>query len=86
MPFNWQAPGIVWLEDTAESAVVAAAAVAWSLTTPGAQTHSSWAAIALLSAKAALGAVLYAIVTLKRKNGTASFNPRVVAAPRKPDA
>ncbi|PIB80582.1 hypothetical protein [Mycobacterium celatum] len=82
MSFNWRAPGIVWLEHTAETAAVAAATVALSLMTPGGETHASAQTITLLSAKAALYAVLYAIVALRQPNGTASLLSTVRATPR----
>lgn len=72
-------PGWVWIEHTGENAAISAATMALSLMTPGGETHVPWQTMLFLSGKAALYAVLLAIVALRQNNGTASFLPRVVA-------
>lgn len=83
MKVNWHTPGIVWFEHAAENAAIAAATVALSLMTPGGETHAPWQTIALLSGKAAVYAILLAVVSLRQNNGTASFLPNIQAR-RKP--
>lgn len=81
MAFDFH-PGLVWLENTAENAVIMAAGAVLAVISPGQQLHIAWLTIAAVAGKAALCAVLASIVALRQKNGTASFLPRVVAAPK----
>lgn len=86
MRINWRAPGIVWCEHTGENAAIAAATAAMSVLT-GSATKTlqdvSWGSVASSAGYAALYAVLLAIMSLSRQNGTASFLPRVTAKPRR---
>jgi hypothetical protein len=79
--FDWR-PGAVWLEHTAENAAIMAAGAALAVISPGEQLHIAWATVAAVAGKAALCAVLAAIVARGQPNGTASFLRRVVAKPQ----
>ena len=78
MSFDWR-PGAVWLEHTAENAAIMAAGAVLAVISPGDQLHIAWSTIAVVAGKAALCAVLAAIVGLRQPNGTASFLPCVVS-------
>lgn len=84
MSFNWRAPGIVWAQHTGENAAIAAATAAMSVLT-GSATKTlldvSWMSVLSSAGYAALYAVLLAVMSLPRQNGTASFLPKVEAKP-----
>ncbi|WP_136244748.1 hypothetical protein [Mycobacterium intracellulare] len=84
MTINWK-PGIIWAEHTGENAAIAAATAAMSVLT-GSATKTlrdvSWESVLSSAGYAALYAVLLAVMSLRRENGTASFLPRVIAAPK----
>ena len=82
MRIPWKSPGVVWLQNTAENAVVMAAGAALAVISPGEQLHIAWPTVAAVAGKAALCAVLAAVVGLRQANGTASLNPNVVARKR----
>ena len=84
MHINWNWPGWTWLLHTAEIAGVAFAAslyAAWQASPSPDFLSIPWAQALSHGAYVAIGVVLYAIASLVVGNGTASFNPHVVAKP-----
>ena len=86
MKINWKSPGVVWFENTGEESAKAFAYVLFSAMM-AAPVHDMsgvpWAYAFSQAGFAAVAAVFGSIAALKVKNGTASFLPRVVAAPHK---
>lgn len=77
---NW--PGWTWLAHTGENAAVAfCATLAAAFAGQGVTGISgiNWPDALDIAAYAALGVILAAVIALRVKNGTASFNPNVVA-------
>ena len=86
MQINWKSPGVVWFENTGEESAKAFSYVLFSamMAAPVHNMHGvPWAFAFSQAAFAAVAAVFGSIAALKVKNGTASFLPRVVAAPHK---
>jgi hypothetical protein len=83
---NWHSPGPVWFENTAEESAKAFSYVLFSAMM-AAPVHSmggvNWPYSLSQAGFAALAAIFGSIASLRVKNGTASFLPRVVAAPPK---
>ena len=80
---NLKQPGLVWLLHTAEVAgivFVATIYAAWQASPSPDLLSIPWAQALSHGGYEALGVVLYSIVSLTVKNGTASLNPRVIAA------
>lgn len=82
MSVIWDGPGWVWLENTGENAAIMAAGAVLAVISPGDQLHIAWSTVGAVAGKAALCALLASVVSLRQRNGTASFLPRVVAAPK----
>lgn len=82
MKIDWKSPGLTWAEHAAENAAIMAAGAALAVISPGDQLHIAWATVAAVAGKAALIALLTAVVALGQSNGTASFNARVAARKR----
>ena len=89
MRFNLKQPGWVWLEHAGENAIGAAATAAAVIL--GAQQYLHlqdipWDLVATAALVAASGSFLKSVGSLwvgpGENNGTASLNPRVVAAPK----
>jgi hypothetical protein len=85
LDINWRSPGLVWFESTGEESAKAFAYVAFSAMM-AAPIHSmggiDWPYTLSQAGFAALAALFGSIAALKVPNGTASFLPRVVAAPK----
>lgn len=87
MAINWKWPGWIWLEHAGENALGAAALGAGAVIYGRHYLHLAdvpWSAMLTVAVICALASLLKAVGTVfvgrGENNGTASWNPRVIAA------